>query len=199
MPRPFPVRLGLFILKLIAFTPVPLARPIGAPATTLRWHLGAQAPVCGRSQLSPTGAFNTAASSATPAAWRYWPRPAAPVPPFLGIAFGTNCLFDSRVYRRRWPRRRWDPPRPFHSQGGSRDCELGMPRLPVWDDGQLARCGSPRRALPPFPLNSPNASGGNQFLRNFAHFSPFCVNANAPSNAGGAPLNARRKLFVNPI
>src|SRR5580704_3281212 len=76
--RPFPVRLGLFILKLIAFTPVPLARPIGAPATTLRWHLGAQAPVCGRSQLSPTGAFNTAASSATPAAWRYWPRSAAP-------------------------------------------------------------------------------------------------------------------------
>ena len=36
-----PVRLGLFILKLIAFTPVPLARPISAPATTLRWHLGA--------------------------------------------------------------------------------------------------------------------------------------------------------------
>ena len=74
LPRPFPVRLALFILKLIAFTPVPLARPIGAPATTLRWHLGAQAPVRGRSQLSPTGAFNTAASSATPAAWRDWPR-----------------------------------------------------------------------------------------------------------------------------
>ena len=49
-----------------------------------------------------------------------------------------------------------------------------MPRLPVWDDGQLARCGSPRRALPPFPLNSRNARGGNQFLRNLAHFSPFC-------------------------
>ena len=68
LPRPFSVRLGLFILKLIAFTPVPLARPIGAPATTLRWHLGAQAPVCGRSQLSPTGAFNPAAASPAPAA-----------------------------------------------------------------------------------------------------------------------------------
>jgi hypothetical protein len=41
------------------------------------------------------------------------------VPLFWGLRLVPNRL------NKWWPRRRWDPPRPFHSQGGSRDCELG--------------------------------------------------------------------------
>ena len=44
-------------------------------------------------------------------------------PFFGGLRLVLNHL------NRWWPQRRWDPPRPFIADGGSRDCELGRCRL----------------------------------------------------------------------
>jgi hypothetical protein len=54
----------------------------------------------------------------------------------------------------------------------------------------------------PIPLDSRNARGGNQFLREpRLPFAVFASNANemcGPTNAASVPVNERRKLFLNP-
>ena len=53
--------LGLFVAKLMSSSPYLIACPMDVPVTTLRRCPSAQASVCGRSQLTPAGAFNTRA------------------------------------------------------------------------------------------------------------------------------------------
>ena len=51
----------------------------------------------------------------------------------------------------------------FHSQGGSRDCELGMPGLPVWVMTENLHAAVAAACTSPLPLKSGNARGSSEF------------------------------------
>jgi hypothetical protein len=77
-----------------------------------------------------------------------------------------------------------------------------MPRLPMWVMTDTCTLRFAAACASPIPLDSRNARGGNQFLREpRLPFAVFASNANemcGPTNAASVPVNERRKLFLNP-